>query len=337
MKRIYFSLLILLVKSGGLFAQDPYFSQYFTSPMTLNPALVGKGISDARVLATHRSQWWGANSAAFVTSTVSAELPFAAKKTENNRLALGLMGLTDASNNGLLKNNYFSAALAYNIALDKSGKQSFGAGLMATYGSRVLDRSKFFYQSQFGSFGFVRSINANDPIQLPTRSYFDVAAGIHYQSIGNKWDFNIGASIYHVAQPDLSAYNTSSFLTRMRLNLQLGLVKKYKGGDELHFTSLVTRYGYTTVAALGAIYKYKIQGDHAISRVNAGIINRVGDSYIGYTAIEGQRWSIGVSYDFIHSDVKTYYNSVQSMELSFCYFLNSKKKPFKAPARQFLY
>jgi type IX secretion system PorP/SprF family membrane protein len=338
MKRIYVSLvMVILLKSGGLFAQDPYFSQYFTSPMTLNPALIGKGVTDTRVLATHRSQWWGSTGAAFVTSTVSAEIPLASKKNENNQLALGLMALTDASNGGLLKNNYFSAGFAYNVALDREGKQSFGGGLMATYGSRLLDQSKFLFQSQFTSFGFIRAIPANDPIQIPKRNYFDVAAGIHYRSVGKKWDFTVGASAYHLAQPDITAYNAASYSMRMRVNAQMGLSRKFKGGDEMHFTSLMTRYGYTNVYTIGAIYKYKVQGEHAVTRLNGGILYRVDDSYVGYTALEGQRWGLGVTYDFIHSDVKTFYNSVQSMEVSFCYFMGSKKKPVKTPVQQFLY
>lgn len=338
MKRIYVSLvMVILLKSGGLFAQDPYFSQYFTSPMTLNPALIGKGVPSTRVLATQRSQWWGAAGAAYVTSTVSAEIPLATKANENNQLAIGLMGLTDASNGGLLKNNYFSAGVAYNLALDKSGNKTFGGGFMATYGNRLLDQSKFLFQSQFSSFGFIRSIAANDPIQLPQRNYFDVSAGVHYRSVGKKWDFNLGASAYHLAQPDISAYDAATYSMRMRLNVQMGLARKFKGGDELDFSSLLTRYGYTTVATLGGIYKYKIQGDHIISRLNAGILYRMDDSFIGYTALEGQRWSFGLAYDFIKSDVKTYYNSVQSMEISFCYFMKSKKKPFKVPAQQFFY
>lgn len=325
------------MKCGGLFAQDPYFSQYFNSPMTINPALIGKGSTATRILATHRSQWWGSTGAAYVTNTVSAEVPLATKKNENNQLALGIMALSDASNGGLLKNNYFSGGLAYNLALDREGKQSFGAGLMATYGSRLLDQSKFLFQSQFSSFGFVRSIAANDPIQIPQRNYFDVSAGIHYRSIGKKWDFNLGASAYHLAQPDISAYNTASYTMRMRANMQMGLARKFKGGDELHFSSLLTHYGYTSVLTLSSIYKYKIQGDHVISRLNGGILYRVDDSFIGYTSIEGPRWGLGVTYDFIHSAVKTYYNSVQSMEVSFCYFLSSKKRPYKMPAQHFYY
>ena len=91
----------------------------------------------------------------------------------------------------------------------------------------------------------------------------------------------------------------------MRFNMQASLAKKYKGGDELHFTSLYSSYGYTDLVTIGGIYKYKIQGDHAISRLNGGAMYRIGDSYIAYAAVEAQRWSVGFTYDFIRSDVRS--------------------------------
>lgn len=339
MKRIILVLIVLVVNKGFLFAQDPFFSQYFMSPMTVNPAMIGKGTKATRVMANHRSQWWGSgySSSNFVTNTVSAELPFAKGFTDQSQLALGVMALSDVSNNGILKNNYFSTGLAYNQNLNKEGTKKFGAGLMATFGSRALDASKMLWQSQFGSFGFNPSLPSGESLQLPKRSFFDVAAGVHYSSEGKKWNVNLGASVFHVAQADVSAYNAGNSLMRMRFNLNMDLAYKFNGGDELHLISLLTQYNTKSVLNFGGIYKYKINGDHMISRVNAGLMSRMGDAYVGYFALEAPKWSLGVSYDFIRNDVQTSPNSVQSMEVSLCTFLTSKKKNIKAPSTQFLY
>lgn len=337
MKRIILVLIVLVVKNGVLLAQDPFFSQYFMSPMTINPAMIGKGTKATRVMANHRSQWWGSQAASFVTNTVSAEMPFAKKGTDKSQLALGVMGLSDVSNNGILKNNYFSAGMAYNQNLNQEGTKKFGAGLMATFGSRVLDVSKMQWQSQFGSFGFNAALPSGENLQLPKRSYFDVAAGVHYSSEGKKWNFNIGASAYHVAQADISAFDAGNSLMRMRFNMNMDLAYKFKGGDEFHVISLFTQYNNKTVLNYGGIYKFKIDGDHVLSRINGGLMARTGDAVIGYVALEAPKWSLGVSYDFIQSDVQTFYNSVQSMEVSFCTFMTSKKKNIKAPSTQFLY
>ncbi len=94
-------------------AQDPHFSQYFSSPMTVNPALIGRGVDDGRLLVDLRSQWWGSTGTKpYNTETVSFEKRLAAQKlSSNNNLSFGLMMLTDQSNGGILQNNYFTGGL----------------------------------------------------------------------------------------------------------------------------------------------------------------------------------------------------------------------------------
>ena len=75
MKRTKVLLIASLFLTGvsKTYAQDPYFSQYFMSPMTSNPASIGKGISDMRVMMNRKNQWWGSNDAAFTITTLSFE------------------------------------------------------------------------------------------------------------------------------------------------------------------------------------------------------------------------------------------------------------------------
>ena len=54
-------------------AQDPNFSQFFASPLTLNPALTGKFDGVYRVAGNYRNQWPTINNA-FVTKTASIDI-----------------------------------------------------------------------------------------------------------------------------------------------------------------------------------------------------------------------------------------------------------------------
>ena len=108
MKKIIIALFVLFATGFLANGQDPYFSQYFISPSTLNPALIGKGVSNARVLSAYRSQWWGSSPSAFNTYPTSAEMRLLKKDNNPSQFAFGLTALSDASNSGLLKNNYFS-------------------------------------------------------------------------------------------------------------------------------------------------------------------------------------------------------------------------------------
>ena len=50
---------ILVLLTGSAVAQDARFSQYYHSPLTLNPSLAGNGIEYIRVAGLYRTQWAG--------------------------------------------------------------------------------------------------------------------------------------------------------------------------------------------------------------------------------------------------------------------------------------
>ena len=50
-------IVFLAISFGQLQAQDPHFSQFYLSPLQLNPALTGVMNEDIRASLLHRSQW----------------------------------------------------------------------------------------------------------------------------------------------------------------------------------------------------------------------------------------------------------------------------------------
>src|ERR1700755_680115 len=94
MRRIFFTCLIVTATLFGK-AQDPNFSQFFVSPLTLNPALTAKFNGNLRVAGNYRNQW-PAFTKAFVTSSVSVDFPILQSKlAETDTWGVGFMGMTD--------------------------------------------------------------------------------------------------------------------------------------------------------------------------------------------------------------------------------------------------
>ena len=66
---------VIIVVLGFIFnadAQDPHFSQFFASPLTLNPALTGKFDGTLRAAGNYRNQWPAFNNV-YTTSTLSVD------------------------------------------------------------------------------------------------------------------------------------------------------------------------------------------------------------------------------------------------------------------------
>src|SRR5580658_8099169 len=98
-------------------AQDPGFSQFFASPLTLNPALTGKFNGTLRVAGNYRNQWPAINNA-FITSTISLDAPILTNKLpDNDTWGIGFLAMNDKTASGILNANYFSFSTAYHKAL----------------------------------------------------------------------------------------------------------------------------------------------------------------------------------------------------------------------------
>src|SRR5215471_19039498 len=73
--------LIFLPCATFVRAQDPHFSQFFSSPLTLNPAFTGKFDGNVRVAGNYRDQWPTINQA-YRTATVSVDFPIMKKSID---------------------------------------------------------------------------------------------------------------------------------------------------------------------------------------------------------------------------------------------------------------
>jgi len=117
-------------------AQDPHFSQFFASPLTLNPALTGKFDGTLRVAGNYRNQWPTINRA-YTTATASLDMGILKDRIPDyDQFGIGVMGFTDRAGDGVLTNNFIGLSLAYHKALDENGYHQLGAGFQGVYSNK---------------------------------------------------------------------------------------------------------------------------------------------------------------------------------------------------------
>jgi type IX secretion system PorP/SprF family membrane protein len=105
MKKLILGVCVSAMMVGSAKAQDVHFSQYFTSPLTLNPALTGLVSEDFRFAANYRTQWNSVSPNPYITGTASFDLAMLkGKLPEGDALGMGLMVLYDKSGTGGLTN-----------------------------------------------------------------------------------------------------------------------------------------------------------------------------------------------------------------------------------------
>ena len=115
---IIFSLTVMQIS----YAQDPAFSQFFSSPLNINPALTGNINGDWRIISNFRDQWIGPASP-YTTGTASYDRKILQHKMpgvpEEDVMGVGAMIMYDYAMGGIVKSTYASLNLSYSIKLSQ--------------------------------------------------------------------------------------------------------------------------------------------------------------------------------------------------------------------------
>jgi type IX secretion system PorP/SprF family membrane protein len=320
MMKIFSATLLLCLFGFGAYAQDPHFSQFFASPLTLNPAFTGKFDGEWRLAVNHRDQWPSIPKA-YVTSSASFDKAILRNKLpEGDVFGIGIAGLTDASANSQLKLNYGSLSLSYHKALDEDGYNTIGAGFQGTYSSLLLDISKLNFESMLTQNGFTNT-SARETLQNGnTQNYMDANAGILFSgsSNGNN-NYYFGVSAYHVNRPTVG-FKSASYQLASRLTIHGGGTVPIS--EELSFNGSIIhqRQAKASETTLGGALTYLLNGDEVNpSNVYLGSWIRLNDAIIPYIGLEVGGLRVGASYDVNISSLKSATASRGGSEFSLIY------------------
>ena len=202
--KIYLLLILTMAVVGIAQAQDPLFSQFYTTPLQINPAFAGVTYAP-RVTLNYRNQW-GAISGGYKTYAASYEQSI---PTLNS--GFGLMLLADDAMDGVYKTTRISGVYGYGLQVNEDFFMKFGveAGLINT--SLDWDRLRFVDQLdplsglEDGA-GNPNQSEEQRPASL-NRSVVDISAGLMVHTK----IFYAGIAAKHLNNPDesLLSFNNS--------------------------------------------------------------------------------------------------------------------------------
>jgi type IX secretion system PorP/SprF family membrane protein len=313
--------IFLLILTGYLKAQDPHFSQFFSSPMTLSPAFTGKFNGTIRAAANYRNQWPTINRA-YVTGTASIDFPILGGQIPStDTWGVGLIGYTDKSADAAVSFNYFSVSTAYHKGLDEDGYHQLGAGFQVTYSDMLINTSKLKFEDQLTPFGFTGVTNEVFNNSTLKSNYFDVNAGILYTaSTTDKNNLYAGVSLYHINRPK-QQFTGIDYELYPRATIHAGGYFAVGEITTLHVSSLFSTQGGAHETLLGGALQFVAGNPDAEKPTSfyGGAWMRFGDALIPYLGLEFNDIRVGVSYDLNISDLKTASQSRGGIEISLIY------------------
>lgn len=245
-------------------AQDPQFSQYYQSPLYLNPGFTGV-TPQQRVTFNHRLQWPNLPQA---FSTFAASYDIWVNELSSG---FGILATTDKMGSAGWRTTNVNLLYSYKLQLNK--EWMFSPGLSFGYGINGLDRSKL----TMGD-GLEYNNQSLDPDlqRLGNQQYFDFSAGfILYSSV-----YWIGFAANHMNEPNMSILNDETRLP-MKITVHGGARIPLTGG--LRTSS---RVSYLTPSII-----YQSQG--GITQFNFGLNYHIDPVFIGLW-YRGKPWEESV-------------------------------------------
>ncbi len=306
MKKVILSVATLMCISGISNAQDVHFTQYFTSPMTLNPAQTGLTPADYRVSANYRSQWYSVSDHPYTTGTIGFDLPILRNKLpEGDALGVGVMGLYDRAGAGALQNVTAGLSVAYHHAFGAQKQHTISLGVQGALVQKSVDFSKLVFESQ------IHQDNPDLPADLPSGesqtnadvSYPDFNVGLLYSGrLNDNSTVYAGFSYYHLTQP------TERFLNSGSANKLSSRYTAYLGGSlnlnentVAYISGMYQKQGPAWEALVGGAVGFVLNPGHDEYAKNTtfylGAWYRYGDAIAPYVGFEFSKMQIGISYD----------------------------------------
>lgn len=217
-KLLNIAIVIFFLKNFSTFAQDPVLSQFYSSPLLLNPAFAGN-TNSPRFALNYRNQW-PLISQAYRTYAVSYDQFFS-----DFNSGLGASILTDDAGNGLYRTSKFAAIYSYRLKVGKNTFIKTGMELGGVIASVGWDKLIFPDQLDplYGEVGPGGSPIPSQELRpdKTSNAYLDLAMGTMIYSPY----FYGGVSINHLNNPDVRFTNvidgTSSGLP-LRFTLHAG-------------------------------------------------------------------------------------------------------------------
>jgi type IX secretion system PorP/SprF family membrane protein len=322
MMRLRFTILITVLSiSGSVFAQDPHFSQFFASPLTLNPALTGRFDGNMRIAGNYRNQW-PTISNAFQTYTASVDFAILQNKLpEIDRWAGGIMALGDQQADGVLKNTYYAFSTAYHKGLDEDGYHQVAVGFQGTFAQKRLNTTNLKFEDQLRSDGFT-GITAEifNPANVNI-NYFDLNAGVMFSGVtGGSVSYYAGGSIYHINKPRES-FTGADFALQPRYTFHGGAYFPVGQTTVLHTSALYQNQSGASETVIGGAFGLTVNPADELNPTTfyAGSWYRFGDAIIPYIGLEFNSMRVGASYDVNTSALKSVSQSRGGFELSLIY------------------
>ncbi len=322
-------------------AQDLHFSQYFNTPLLVNPANTGFAPDvDWRAGVNYRNQYSSLTSNPYKTMSAWGDAQLFNNRFDNGWVGIGGAIMKDVAGAGGLSATRAYGSVAYHQLVGLSSLLSIG--FSGGYVAKKVDFTKLTFDNQWNDEGqfFDVNIPSGEYFAYSQVGYFDLGTGVNYAWFPNSSTYaNIGFSASHINRPRESFFSDkSNFDARVPVRFTGFVNAAYKINNQwiVNPNAYVSKMGnaYEVVGGLNAAYN--LSGDGSMQLIG-GAYYRYQDAVIPMVGFQLNDFKLTASYDATTSSLGAYNNRYGAYEISLVktgtYGNNGKE--LKCPALRF--
>ncbi len=322
-------------------AQDIHFSQFFQSPMLLNPALCGQFDGSYRFGINQRTQW---RSVTTPYSTFAAgvdanhiTLPDGILNSEDGNFKEvpfhgGVSFYSDKAGDSQLKTTGFNVVGAQQFKAPFDKKATLAVGAMLGFTTMRIDYSNLTFDSQWNGVNYDPNTPPGEGFPRASRGYFNLnLGGVYMRPIDDKRSFTAGISMFNLSRPKQSFFNEGYVKLDGRFNVHGSYKQIINEQISIEPMALIMRQGKYTEFNIGGLVHYTLsQKPWTRNGLYAGLFVRAKDSAFFTAGLQYGSWNAAASYDINTSSLQPASNGRGGLEFSVLYTLSKFPKKVKA-------
>jgi type IX secretion system PorP/SprF family membrane protein len=300
-------------------AQDLHFSQWFNSPLSINPANTGFiPEADYRIGANYRNQWSSIMSVPYKTMSIWGDAQIFRDRIESGWLGLGGLVLRDVAGSGSLSSTKVYGSVAYHQMISTAHLLSFGFNV--GWSNKRINNADLKFPDQFDGQFFDKQIPTSVYLDNPSISYFDVQTGVNYAYFPSENLYvNGGVSVMHLNRPRESFFTSDEPGVDNRIAMRYNAFGNvsYKMSNDLIINGMAyySRQASSSEMVVGGNLQYNLSGDGE-SQLIGGLYFRPGDAMIPMIGYQWKSIKLTFSYDATVSSLKQYNNGRGAFEFA---------------------
>ena len=347
----------------GLQAQDIHFTQYYASPLTLNPAHTGYFYGTARLSGIYRQQGFGdaigagagQTASLYTTYSLNVDAPIVLGLSERHWVGVGGAMINDVAGSFQLGMSGFHGNVGYHIGLGKSEKSSRrGKGIVARVKEKLKDTKRVFVPSNsyisigagYGNRTFALN-RLNPPTDKPIFEdplaesvnmneikFSELNLGVMFSTkLSDESDLQFGISSYHVLQDRAMGSATTQTRQRAREEMKISAHAAYNAilSDKIsiHPRLLYRTTETSTETTFQGVVGYRFDAEKDIT-LFGGVGYRASGSAQAILGGKIKDLRVGLAYDASlgNEDLAA---MRQALELSAQYIIKIFKRPQADP------